>query len=55
LTETIDNLGNPIIDVLATSPQPIEVTLQSGTYYFLFEEMEGNAGSSIGILISQEE
>ena len=55
LTETIDNLGNPIIDVLATSPQPIEATLQSGTYYFLFEEMEGNAGSSIGILISQEE
>jgi hypothetical protein len=53
LAESIDLQGQPILNLPASSGQPIEATLQAGTYYFLFEDAEGLSGRSFGLSISQ--
>ncbi|MFA6365610.1 MAG: hypothetical protein WCX13_00260, partial [Candidatus Hydrogenedentales bacterium] len=55
LAETIDLQGLPILNLPASGEQPIEATLQAGTYYFLFEDVEGISGRSFGVSISQRE
>lgn len=55
LAETIDLQGLPILNLPASGDQPIEATLQAGTYYFLFEDAEGLSGRSFGLSLSQRE
>jgi hypothetical protein len=52
LAESIDLQGLPILNLPASSGQPIEVTLQAGTYYFLFEDAEDLSGRSFGLSIT---
>lgn len=52
LAETIDLQGLPILNLPASGDQPIEATLQAGTYYCLFEDAEGLSGRSFGLSIS---
>jgi len=51
LAEMIDSRGMPILNLPASGEQPIEATLQAGTYYFLFEDDEDSAGRSFGLSI----
>ncbi len=53
LTEAIDLNGLPIMNLPASGGQPIETTLQAGTYYFLFEDAEGLTGRSFGMSITK--
>jgi hypothetical protein len=55
LAETIDLHGLPILNLQASGNKPIEATLQAGTYYFLFEDVDDLVGRSFGLSLSQRE
>lgn len=55
LSETLSTSGDAIVDLSIGTTQPVEATLQSGTYYFLFEDADGTTGRSFGLSVSQRE
>ncbi len=55
LAEVIDNTGNPILDLSGAAAQPVEATLQRGTYYFTFEDVQGESGRSFGLSVCARE
>lgn len=55
LSETLSSAGDAIVGLPIGSTQPVEATLQSGTYYFLFEDADGTIGKSFGLSVSRRE
>jgi hypothetical protein len=55
LSEAIDALGNPIVDVSGGTALPVEATLQAGTYYFEFEDIDDIPGRSFGLSVYARE
>ena len=55
LTAAIDNAGYPILGLSGDAGQPVEATLQKGTYYFTFKDAQGEAGRSFGLSMYERE
>lgn len=55
LAPVLDSAGNPILDLLLTPSQPVEASLQRGTYYYTFEDAQGKTGRSFGLSVCARE